>query len=120
MSWFVVLDHYTWLYKVNLAHNTYIKDQCEYLGALGWLLDCITCLIKNFVIYREIEASKLSKGEKAKKLRDLLIDTIRLILDTPVAYYFTFPGKINGKTAGLLGTVTSIIGMYQMWPTPIV
>ncbi len=48
----------------------------------------------------------------------MIIDTVRLILDTPVAYYFTFPGKINGKTAGLLGTVTSIIGMYQMWPEP--
>ncbi len=59
LSWFIVLDHYVWLYKVfcyltkvNLVHNSYIKDKCEFLGALGWLLDCITCLIKNFFIYQ--------------------------------------------------------------------
>jgi hypothetical protein len=76
-------------------------------------------LIKNYVIYSEIQSSKLSKESKSKKLNDLLIDTVRLLLDTPVAYYFTFPGKINGKTAGILGTLTSLIGMYQMWPAPI-
>jgi hypothetical protein len=59
-----------------------------------------------------------SNSDKKKKLNQLIIDTVRLILDTPVAFYFTFPGKINGKTAGLLGTITSIIGMYQMWPEP--
>lgn len=82
------------------------------------MLDCFTCLIKNFFIYQEIASSRLDKGEKQRKLKALLIDTIRLLFDTPVAYYFTFPGKINGKTAGILGTATSLIGMYQMWPSP--
>lgn len=49
-------------------------------------------------------------------MKDLTIDTVRLLLDTPVAYYFTFPGKINGKVAGMLGAATSLIGIYQMWP----
>ncbi len=49
-------------------------------------------------------------------MTDLAIDTFRLALDTPVAYYFTFPGKIDGKVAGMLGAVTSLIGIYQMWP----
>lgn len=34
----------------------------------------------------------------------------------PVAYSFTFPGSVDGKIAGLLGTFTSAIGIYQMWP----
>jgi hypothetical protein len=62
--------------------------------------------------------SSLNEAKRNNKMKGLAIDTVRLVLDTPVAYYFTFPGKINGKTAGILGTITSIIGMYQMWPEP--
>ncbi len=34
----------------------------------------------------------------------------------PVAYSFTFPGSVDGKITGLLGTFTSAVGIYQMWP----
>ena len=34
----------------------------------------------------------------------------------PVAYSFTFPGSVDGKIAGILGTFTSAVGIYQMWP----
>ena len=39
----------------------------------------------------------------------------RVLCDTPVAYSFVKPGSVDGKIVGLLGTLTSIIGIYQMW-----
>lgn len=45
----------------------------------------------------------------------LLIDFVRVLCDFVVSYSFVRPGKVNGKTVGLLGTVTSLIGIYQMW-----
>ena len=39
----------------------------------------------------------------------------RVVLDTPVAYSFVKPGSIDGKLVGLLGTATSLLGIYQMW-----
>jgi len=45
----------------------------------------------------------------------LIIDCARLILDLPVAYSFLHPGTVSGKTVGLCGTITSVIGLYQLW-----
>jgi len=40
---------------------------------------------------------------------------VRVLCDAPVAYSFVKPGSVDGKIAGLLGALTSIIGIYQMW-----
>lgn len=33
----------------------------------------------------------------------------------PVAYSFLKAGSVSGKVVGACGTMTSLIGMYQMW-----
>jgi hypothetical protein len=50
-----------------------------------------------------------------KESKGLIIDLVRVVCDTPVAYSFVKPGSVNGKIVGLLGTLTSLIGIYQMW-----
>jgi len=40
---------------------------------------------------------------------------VRVLCDTPVAYSFVKPGSVDGKIVGLLGALTSTIGIYQMW-----
>ena len=47
------LKYLFFYFQVNLVKNEYIKNQCEYFGALGWLLDCFTSLIKNYFLYQE-------------------------------------------------------------------
>lgn len=76
---------------------------------MGWFLDCITCLIKNAILF-----SKDNKPIFQNK--QLIIDTIRVICDFVISYSFVKPGSVNGKTVGLLGTFTSLIGIYQLWP----
>jgi hypothetical protein len=57
--------------------------------------------------------------QNAKERREqelpLAIDTLRLLLDMPVAYSFMKPGSFSGKVVGACGTATSLIGMYQQW-----
>lgn len=53
--------------------------------------------------------------ERRKQELNLAIDSVRLILDMPVAYSFLKPGTISGKVVGGCGTITSLIGIYQLW-----
>jgi hypothetical protein len=53
--------------------------------------------------------------ERRKQELPLAIDTLRVILDMPVAYSFLKPGSFSGKVVGACGTATSLIGMYQQW-----
>jgi hypothetical protein len=38
-----------------------------------------------------------------------------VILDAPVAWHFMYAGSVSDKVAGTLGTITSLIGIYQLW-----
>lgn len=42
---------------------------------------------------------------------------MRVVADLVISYSFIKPGSVNGKTVGLLGTLTSLIGIYQLWPS---
>jgi len=43
------------------------------------------------------------------------VDTARNLLDIPVAIGFMYEGKIASDKMGLLGAITSLIGIYQIW-----
>lgn len=104
---FFVCDHYAWLFKMGLATNDHTRIFMEYWSAMGWFLDCITCIIKNALLFND----KKSLADQ----QPLIIDSVRVLCDLVVAYSFVKPGSVNGKTVGLLGTFTSLIGIYQMW-----
>ena len=53
--------------------------------------------------------------EKKVQTKALIIDSVRLLIDLPVAYSFVHPGTVNPKVVGACGTITSIIGIYQNW-----
>jgi hypothetical protein len=75
---------------------------------MGWFLDCITCIIKNAILF--------SRDRNPLQNNQLIIDTLRVVCDLVISYSFVKPGSVNGKTVGLLGTLTSLIGIYQLWP----
>jgi hypothetical protein len=106
---FFICDHYLWLFRMNLVSNDAIRVQMEFWSSMGWLLDCITCIIKNALLFQ-------SDRKPVLQNYPLLIDSLRVICDLVISYSFVKPGSVNGKTVGLLGTLTSIIGIYQLWP----
>ena len=54
LGMFFLCDHYSWLYKVGLTNNEKLNTKLSYYSALGWLLDCITCIIKNICLLKLI------------------------------------------------------------------
>lgn len=106
---FFVCDHYLWLFKMGLVTNDSLRAQMEYWSAMGWFLDCITCIIKNAYLFGTDKKPALENTQ-------LIIDSVRVVCDLVISYSFVKPGSVNGKTVGLLGTLTSLIGIYQLWP----
>ena len=74
---------------------------------MGFFLDCITNIIKNLALIG-YDKSILSQ-------KTFLLDFSRVIADLFVSYSFVKPGSINGKAVGILGTYTSLVGIYNMW-----
>lgn len=105
---FFVCDHYLWLFKMGLVSNEALRAQMEYWSAMGWFLDCITCIIKNGLLFSQDKKPALQNTQ-------LIIDSVRVVCDLVISYSFIKPGSVNGKTVGLLGTLTSLIGIYQLW-----
>lgn len=106
---FFVCDHYAWLFKMGLVSNENIRKFMEFWSSMGWMLDCITCIIKNACLFAEAGEKPISQQ------KPLLIDSLRVLCDLVVSYSFVKPGSVNGKTVGKLGTITSLIGIYQIW-----
>jgi hypothetical protein len=45
----------------------------------------------------------------------LKYEVARNVLDIPVAFGFMYPGTVSNKVMGILGTITSLIGIAQLW-----
>ena len=59
--------------------------------------------------------TKMDFSSKKRTLRDLKFDVPRNLLDLPIAYGFMYPGSVPSKVMGILGTITSLIGVAQLW-----
>lgn len=79
-------------------------------GLLHWINKKFTHLSSTGTLF-------LIKTDKEKKEQTLalVIDSIRLLLDIPVAFSFVYPGRVPPKAVGFCGTATSLISIYQLW-----
>ena len=92
---------------MGLVNNERLRQIMEYWSFMGFFLDCITNIIKNIIL--------LARDNDLMGNKLFLLDFSRVIADFFVSYSFVKPGKINGKTVGLLGTYTSLVGIYNLW-----
>lgn len=74
---------------------------------MGFFLDCITNITKNLLLIQ-------TNPDNAKNGL-FMLDFSRVLADLVVSYSFVKPGSVNGKVVGLLGTYTSLVGIYNMW-----
>ena len=57
----------------------------------------------------------MSFSQKKITAAGLKYEVAKDILDIPLAYGFMYPGSVSNKTMGILGTITSVIGLIQLW-----
>ena len=104
---FFICDHYAWLFKMGLVSNQKVRQFMEYWSFMGFFLDCVTNIIKNIIL--------LARNNDLMGHNLFLLDFSRVIADFFVSYSFISPGKIDKKIVGLLGTYTSLVGIYNLW-----
>lgn len=56
----------------------------------------------------------VSSVEKKRLRFNLHLEGIKNILDAPIAFSGMYPGVIPSMVVGVLGTITSIVGIYQI------
>ena len=57
----------------------------------------------------------VTSGEKRRLKFIIDLEILRNILDIPVAFGLAYPYRVPSKVIGLLGTITSIIGIHQKY-----
>lgn len=85
LGMFFICDHYLWLYKVTISQiqvglvsNSNLNTKFTYYSALGWLLDCFTCIIKNIALWKEMVFNQLCRNPKRGRLNKFLQQSIWL------------------------------------------
>ena len=120
-----------WAKKVGLidltAENTLLFDR---LTEGSWLIEIVFGLPAAYAKYQEGASleRQLSKQvptpklelRKARSLKNAgLLELVQLFSDLPIALHFlNMTGDTPHGIFGLLGVVSSLIGCWQVWPTP--
>lgn len=79
--------------------------------------ECIFSLVRDIVEIYELTTKPISSLEAADnkaKIRELKLDAVKNVLDAFIGYSRIKPGMSSGEI-GFVGTITSIIGIYQLW-----
>lgn len=53
--------------------------------------------------------------ETEDRISELTIDIIKNLLDALIGYARITPGTLSTGNIGLVGTITSVMGVYQVW-----
>jgi fructose-specific phosphotransferase system IIC component len=93
--------------KDNLESN--FKKSFKY-----WGLECIFSILANISELCVLKERDMGETNE-ERINELAIDIIKNIFDAMIAYSTLKQGGLNPKNIGLLGTVTSLIGVYQLW-----
>lgn len=86
-----------------------------------WFCECLFSIVKDLLEYAKIKRLVSSEGEKVdrKELQSdvsyLSLDIIKNIGDCVVALGRLRPDILNQQQIGALGTITSVIGIYQLF-----
>jgi hypothetical protein len=86
----------------------------SYLGIMGWVVYIASDILANILNYSQIKA-----GEDNEKLKRQMVtaNIIRLLCDSAVATWCLNQNALDCGLAFGMGTVSSLIGLLQMWVT---
>mmetsp|Transcript_8442 Transcript_8442/g.9541 ORF Transcript_8442/g.9541 Transcript_8442/m.9541 type:complete len:250 (-) Transcript_8442:176-925(-) len=126
---YFLTDHLLWAVRVGAMAKPSYYSKVDYTCDMTWLLECIFGITHNLINISITKNALKVKAEKDPSNKDKLtkecatqvlacnVDIARNIVDIPVCIGFLKPGSVSEEAMGLLGTVSSIIGIYQNWPS---
>ena len=82
------------------------------------LLEHLFSLLKDVVEIVDLKSRPPLREESAQRegrIGELSISIIKNLLDALLSYSFVKPGILTEGRMGIIGTVTSAIGIYQLW-----
>lgn len=113
----MVFDHIQWAGTIGLL-GPGGKAAAARLGEIAnlfWLLGILCSIGINAHGILSLEGD--DRPESAKKRQALQIDLVRELFDLPIPAFgiHLTPGFVETGHVGLSGTVSSLIGLYQVW-----
>jgi len=133
--WFLI-DNLSWFAKANLIQKKKPQEFTR-IAANGWFTNTVFNALSQILLLQklyskkvkiEAEIKRMNEQENVRELkyeltliqskqRAAIIDGLRSLLDIPVAWSLTRESPISPMITGYLGTISSIIGLYQLWPS---
>jgi len=119
----LVYDHIVWATKLGLIKSNIEEHSRK--SNIFWFISMVTAILRNLYLLQQTQqlfASGTHKQDTLESLRkrqsEYLLDLIRNFLDLPIP--ITALSKkasqiVPGGVVGLCGTVTSLIGVHQVW-----
>jgi hypothetical protein len=108
-------DHFIWMHRVSLIQlDGQLQKRIQSLSDVSWVLECLVALCA-LALDRWRVNPGMSDKDKQKNLRSM----IRTLVDLPLTIHFWRPewtADYPEGLFGLLGTTSSLISLYDMWP----
>eukprot|EP00347_Sterkiella_histriomuscorum_P001499 403371800 len=125
-SLYYILDHPIYANKLGLIQlNKSRSEDLRYHSNRFWLISSIIDIMCDVVdlyqIQKDIQIADVR--ERLRRLYQLhflkMLSILRSVMDIPTALHYMGSDRVNGQVAGLTGTVSSIISIYNLWGKPL-
>jgi peroxin-11C len=129
---YFLFDHLLYFKRIGVLKDSKLIQFADYVSNLSWLIECLADILcdcidihllqkraqKEMALEPQKNYANISK-EITDKTEAAIVDILRSIIDVPIAIHFMNDKFLSPGFVGILGTITSYLGLYQIWPSAV-